>query len=297
MCARPAPHPAVGGIAVGWYRPRMTAGEDVSTDLVAEQGALDAVVAPLAPERWALPTPSPGWNVADQIAHLTYFDTTATMAITDPDAFVAHRDRLVSMFADPAAVEHETLGRFRAMTPAALLAEWRGRRAELAAAAAGAAPDARIEWYGPSMGLRSFLTARLMECWAHGQDVVDAVDASGAARPATDRLRHVAQLGVITRGWSYRVRGREAPTDEVRVELGAPSGAAWTWGDPSATDRVTGPAEDFCLVVTQRRHLDDTHLVTTGAAAREWLEIAQAFAGAATRGPAPRTSGAPGGAA
>ena len=147
------------------------------------------------------------------------------------------------------------------------------------------------------MGLRSFLTARLMECWAHGQDVVDAVDVSGTRRPATDRLRHVAQLGVITRGWSYRVRGRDVPEGEVRVELAAPSGAMWTWGDPSATERLSGPAADFCLVVTQRRHVADTALVTTGAAAREWLEIAQAFAGAATRGPAPRTSGAAGGAA
>jgi uncharacterized protein (TIGR03084 family) len=183
------------------------------------------------------------------------------------------------------------------MTPADLLAEWRARRDDLAAAAAGAAPDARIEWYGPSMGLRSFLTARLMECWAHGQDVVDAVDESGATRPATDRLRHVAQLGVITRGWSYRVRGRDVPDVEVRVELTAPSGATWTWGDPSAIERVTGPAEGFCLVITQRRHVDDTHLVTTGAAVREWMEIAQAFAGAATIGPAPRTPGAAGGAA
>lgn len=275
----------------------MAAGDDVSSDLVAEQAALDAVVASLPADQWALPTPSPGWSVADQIAHLTYFDTTAALAITDPGAFIAHRDALVSMFADAVAVEHETLGRFRAMTPADLLAEWRARRADLAAAAAGAAHDARIEWYGPSMGLRSFLTARLMECWAHGQDVVDAVDGSGSARPATDRLRHVAQLGVITRGWSYRVRGRDVPGVEVRVELTAPSGATWTWGDPSATERVSGPAEHFCLVVTQRRHLDDTALTITGGAAREWMEIAQAFAGAATSGPAPRPSGAPGGTA
>ena len=191
-------------------------------------------------------------------------------------------------------MEHETLGRYRAMHGGELVAEWRARRAELAAEAADAAPDARIEWYGPSMGLRSFLTARLMEAWAHGQDVVDAV---GATRPATDRLRHVAQLGVITRGWSYRNRGCEAPAAEVRVDLTAPSGATWTWGDDAAADRITGPAEHFCLVVTQRRHLDDTALVTTGAAAREWMEIAQAFAGGATLGPAPRPSGTQGGTA
>jgi uncharacterized protein (TIGR03084 family) len=111
----------------------------------------------------------------------------------------------------------------------------------------------------------------------------------GASRPATDRLRHIAQLGVITRGWSYRVRGDEAPSSEVRVELVAPSGRAWEWGPDDATNQITGAAEDFCLVVTQRRNVADTGLTVTGDAAAEWMSKAQAFAGAPTTGPAPRT--------
>ena len=59
------------------------------------------------------------------------------------------------------------------------------------------------------------------------------------------------------------------------------------WPD-DATELVKGSAEDFCLVVTQRRHLDDTTLDATPLA-REWLLIAQAFAGPATDGPAPGT--------
>ncbi len=109
------------------------------------------------------------------------------------------------------------------------------------------------------MSMRSFLTARLMETWAHGQDVVDAV---GGARGATDRLRHVAQLGVITRAWTYRNRGLDVPEGDVRVVLTSPSGAEWSWGSEASDDSVSGPAEDFCLVVTQRRHVDDTRLVT-----------------------------------
>jgi uncharacterized protein (TIGR03084 family) len=258
---------------------------DVSADLVAEQDALDVVVAGLSPEQWRAPTPSPNWTVADQIGHLAYFDGTATLAMIDPDAFQAHRRELLASFGDAAAAEDTTLRAFRAMTFDELLAAWRRGRVELAAAAATIAPEARIEWYGPSMGKRSFLTARLMEAWAHGQDVVDAV---GAARPATDRLRHVAQLGVITRGWSYRNRGRDVPDGDVRVELASPSGDVWTWGDAEAADSVTGPAEDFCLVVTQRRHVDDTRLVTNGSLARDWMECAQAFAGPATTGPTAR---------
>jgi uncharacterized protein (TIGR03084 family) len=126
------------------------------------------------------------------------------------------------------------------------------------------------------MSARSFATARIMETWAHGQDVLDAL---GRTRRPTDRLRHVAHLGVSTRGWSYAIRGRPIPEVDVRVELAAPSGGTWSWGEPDSVDRVSGPAEDFCLVVTQRRHVDDTTLQVEGATATEWMAIAQAFAG------------------
>ncbi len=257
----------------------------VTADLIAEQDALDAVVAPLPDGAWSSATPSPGWTVADQIGHLTFFDRTAALAIEDPDSFIAHRTGLVASFADADAVERITLDEFRAMEPGELLDAWRSGRSALARAASGLSDDARVEWYGPSMSAKSFLTARLMEAWAHGQDVIDAV---GASRKPSDRLRHIAQLGVITRGWSYANRGLERPTGEVSVVLDAPSGDQWSWEHADEVGRVTGPAEDFCLVVTQRRHVDDTRLVVSEGPARDWLLIAQAFAGGATDGPSAR---------
>jgi uncharacterized protein (TIGR03084 family) len=259
----------------------MTDVHDVATDLQAEQEALDSIVAPLAEEQWRLATPSPGWTVADQIGHLTYYDGAAATAIEDPPAF---KQSVAELLADTTRIDELTLHRH--LAPTALLETWRATRRRLAAAAATLDDTRRIDWYGPSMGAKSFLTARLMECWAHGQDVVDA---SGVRRPATDRLRHIAQLGFITRGWSYVNRGLERPAGDVRVELVGPSGDAWRFGADDAVDVVRGPAEDFCLVVTQRRHVDDTTLDVTGPLARDWLARAQAFAGPATDGPAPGT--------
>ena len=134
------------------------------------------------------------------------------------------------------------------------------------------------------MGAKSFLTARLMECWAHGQHVVDAV---GAERAPTDRLQHIAQLGFITRNWTYLNRGLDVPASAVRVELAAPSGGTWTFGPGDAPQSIVGPAVDFCLVVTQCRHIDATGLVVTGDDAHDWMTKAQAFAGSATDGPPP----------
>ncbi len=258
---------------------------EVLDDLVAEHEALDRVVAHLEADRFATPTPSPRWTNTDQLGHLTYFDTSAAVAIEDPAGFAEHKAELLSSFADDLAVDEATLGTFREREPAAQLLTWRSARLDLEAAARQLTNESRIEWYGPSMGSKSFITARLMEAWAHGQDIRDAL---GVEHEPSDRIRHIAQLGVITRGWSYLVRGEQPPEGDVRVELTAPSGDVWAWGPDEATDRVTGPANDFCLVVTQRRHVDDTDLDVTGDLATDWMSKAQAFAGTPSTGPAPK---------
>jgi uncharacterized protein (TIGR03084 family) len=257
----------------------------VRVDLIAEQNALDQAVSSLTDEQWALPTASERWSVADQIAHLTYFDETAAWAVSDPDRFTASLDGLADVFAPDApadTMDRLTLGALRALSTSNLLHAWRTNRRVLADAAATLADDDRVIWYGPSMGAKSFLTARLMECWAHGQHALDAV---GIDRESTDRLQHIAQLGVITRKWTYLNRGDEMPAAAVRVELVAPSGATWTYGPDDAQQSVVGAAEDFCLVVTQCRHVDATGLTITGDDALDWMNKAQAFAGSATTGP------------
>jgi len=261
---------------------------DVLADLLAEQQTLDDIVAGLEADQWQLPTPSPGWTVADQIGHLTYFDGTAALAVVDPPAF---QDAMTSLLSSGGAgaesADDIVLGRYRAMSPEELLTAWRANREALAVAGETLENDTRVAWYGPSMGAKSFLTARLMEVWAHGQDIVDTV---GSSRPTTDRLRHIAQLGFITRAWTYINRGLDVPSTPVQAELTLPSGEVLTFGPDDAAESIVGPALDFCLVTTQRRHVDDTALVVTGASARDWMEKAQLFAGPASDGPAPRST-------
>ncbi len=243
----------------------------ITADLAAEHESLDAIVSERPDADWEIPTPAPGWAVRDQIAHLWYFDGTAVLAATDPDAFTRTTEALLAAGPD-AALEPG-----RRLTPGELLAAWRKGRAGLLEVLARLDPSARIRWYGPPMAARSFASARLMETWAHGQDVVDAL---GVTRPPTDRLRHVAHIGVRARPFSYVVRGRPVPDGDIHVALDPPGGGdRWTWGDPSSPDRVGGPALDFCLVVTQRRHPADTALVVEGPLAADWIAIAQAFAG------------------
>jgi uncharacterized protein (TIGR03084 family) len=242
-------------------------------DVDAERAELVAFLQEQPESAWATPTPAEGWDVRDQIAHLAHFDSMTRLSITEPEEFVAFRDSLpdLQVYVDGIGDLH------RDRTGRELLEWWEVENARLRRAAAAADPKARVPWFGPSMSLASKLTARLMETWAHGQDVLDAL---GGTRQPTERLRHIARIGVLAFPNSYRTRGLDVPDAQVFVSLTAPCDeGVWEWGDPAAGSGVSGPAEDFCLVVTQRRHVDDTSLATQGEVAREWMEIAQAFAG------------------
>ncbi len=175
-----------------------------------------------------------------------------------------------------AGFEQRHLAEGRSRGGPGTLAWWRDSNAQLRAVMADLDPKERMLWYGPPMSARSFITARIMETWAHGQDIVDAL---GLVREPTDRLFHVAHLGVVTFRWSFENRGIElSDAAKVRVELESPSGEQWVWNGDGA-ELVRGSALDFCLLVTQRRHRNDLHLVAEGPAANAWLDIAQCFAG------------------
>jgi uncharacterized protein (TIGR03084 family) len=251
-------------------------------DLRAESDDLYAIVAAGGPDAPRTPTPAVGWSVGDTVGHLWFFDREGRRALEDPVGFAADLDDLL---ADPATFMAEHLVKSRRLGES-LLPAWREERRLIIAALEATDPAARVPWYGPPMSPMSFATARLMETWAHGQDIVDAL---GARRSPTDRLRHVAHLGVRTRGFSYSVRGLTPPDTPVFVALTGPSGARWTWGDEQADNRIEGPALDFCLLVTQRRLPADLSLTISGDAAQEWMSLAQAYAGeAATTDPGRR---------
>ena len=246
--------------------------QQICDDLEAEHADLDRIVGALSESEWDTPTPADGWTVRDQVSHLWFFDQRALLAISDADAFA--RDAALLMAGGVSTEASIVPG--REITGPEMMERWHADRRMLIGASRELDPSTRIPWYGPAMGARSFLTARLMETWAHGQDVADAL---AAEREPTARLRHVAHIGVRARPFSYMNRKMEMPDADIHVALEAPDGGTWTWGDPSAADSVRGPALDFCLAVTQRRNVADTALEVSGDSAREWMSIAQAFAG------------------
>ncbi|MFJ5176233.1 TIGR03084 family metal-binding protein [Streptomyces griseoviridis] len=258
----------------------------VIDDLCAESDELDLLVAELAPESWTLATPAPRWSIAHQIAHLAWTDHSALLAVTDQDGFRVLVEKALAApesFVDAGAEEGA------ALPPAELLARWRAGRSALARALRDAPPGARFPWYGPPMSAASMATGRLMETWAHGQDVADAL---GVVRVPTERLRHVAHIGVRARDFAFAARSLAVPAEPFRVELTGPGGELWGYGPEDAAQRVTGPALDFCLLVTQRAHRADLAVTATGQDADRWLDIAQSFAGPPGPGRPPKGAAA-----
>ncbi len=261
---------ALGEVHVGYVTCVPVDVSELAEGVQAETRELELL---LTHADWSRPTPAIGWTIHDQVTHVAFFDDAAVRAATDPDAFRADLDALVARGGDPTG---EVVERYRAMDAAEAHAWFQRARASLVATLTALDPAMRVPWYGPDMSVASSLTARIMETWAHGQDVADAL---GAPRTPTHALRHVAHIGVRTFANSFVTHGLEVPDTPVVVVLRAPDGEQWSWGDPAATDRVEGDAIDFCLVVTQRRHPDDTDLTISGEVAARWMAVAQAFAG------------------
>ena len=267
---------------------RTTQSTDLRTrvvdDLAAEGAEIDRLVADLDPDAWRTRTPAPGWTIAHQIAHLAWTDEAALLAATDPEGFAGHLREAMqnpSGFVDQGA-EHAAQA-----APPELLSRWRTSRQSLDRHLRDIPDGTKIPWYGPAMSAASMATARLMETWAHGLDVADAL---GVRREPTARLRHIAHLGVRTRDYAYLVREMTPPEEPFRVELTAPDGQTWTWGPEDADQSVSGPALDFCLLVTQRAHRSTLALSAKGDDADRWLDIAQAFAGPPGPGRAPEAA-------
>ncbi|CAA9374734.1 MAG: FIG01121555: hypothetical protein [uncultured Nocardioidaceae bacterium] len=250
-------------------------------DLAVESAALDGMVAGLDETEWRRPTPAAGWDVATSVAHLAWTDEVAVLAATDKEGW----GRLVvEAMADPTGFVDAQALAGGAAEPGELLDRWRASRARLAEVLATHPPQDKLPWFGPPMSPTSMATARYMETWAHGLDVADAL---GAVVEPHDRVRHVVHIGVRTRGFSFANNGQPVPSTDVRLELVAPSGAVWEYGPAEADQRVTGPAWDFALLVTQRRHRADLELAAQGADADRWLDVAQAFAGPSGSGRTP----------
>lgn len=246
----------------------------LASDLIRENRELDDLLSALSDAEWNRPTAFFGWTVRDQVLHLAQVDAFGLASMRDPEEFATIFAEVRRLQGEGVELSEQARQAAEGLSPDDILAAWREGYETIGTRFRASDPKARMRWFGPDMSLVSFASARLMEVWAHGQDIFDML---GIVRRPTDRLRPICELGVRTFGWSFANRDEPVPPRPA-VQLSAPSGALWTW--PGEAGEVRGSALDFALVVTQRRPFEETALAADGEGARRWLEIAQCFAGA-----------------
>lgn len=260
-----------------------------AADFRAESQALHDLLASRDDVDWSRPTQFKGWTFDQVLRHLHFWNIAADLSLSDEAAF----DAMVANFrAGPGRGEPMTAVEARVLDGLSgreLRDAWQARFSAMTDRFLDADPKQRLKWVGPTMSARSSITARLMETWAHGQEIHDAL---GVVRRNEDRIRSICVLGINTFAWTFANRKLDVPSPVPQVRLTAPSGEIWSWNEDNAgnaDDVVEGPAEDFCQVVTQVRALADVNLEVRGPIARRWMAFAQCFAGPPVDPPAPGT--------
>lgn len=251
-------------------------------DFRDESRALYALIKDLSDEDLLAPTAFKGWTINDVITHLHTWNWAADKSLSAPDQFDAFlKDVMGSVNGGLRGFEEKWIGDLKGR---ALVSSWVEYFEPMAERFAAADPKARLKWAGPDMSARSSITARLMETWAHGQEVYDTL---GVVRQDGDRIQNIAILGLNTFGFNFKINKLDVPDEKPYLKLTAPSGAVWEWGDASNENKIEGAATQFCQVVTQTRNVADTDLNVSGPVATQWMAIAQCFAGPPETPPAP----------
>ena len=252
-------------------------------DFRAESQALFNLLERIEPGRFVETTQFKEWTINDVLQHLHFWNEMARLQIEDEEELSSRLSQVMKEGASLREFEKRFLG---GLAGNALLKSWQEEFNRTAKVFAKADPKARLKWAGPDMSARSSITARLMETWAHGQEIYDHL---GVERENKDRIQNIVVLGVNTFNWTYKTRGEQPPGEMPELRLTAPSGEVWTYGTPSSSGLIEGTAADFCQVVTQTRNIADTALNVTGDIAEDWMSKAQCFAGAPNPPPPPGT--------
>jgi len=259
----------------------------VVVDFRDEVDELHGFLQTLKAEQWERETGFMEWTPWDVVAHLHYFDVVSMASLEGEEAFAPEKQTIIDGVVAGRTNKQIAGERFGKLGVAELLSEWHTTAHALAKTLGESDPKRRLPWFGPDMGVPMFTTARYMEVWAHGQEIYDLV---GVTRRDTDRIKNIATIGIKTFGWTFVNRSQEVPGPPPYVRLVAPSGEIWEWNEPS-DDSVRGSAVDFCHVVTQGRNVEDTAIEATGPVAKQWMAIAQCFAGGPVDPPKPGTRG------
>lgn len=243
--------------------------------LAAQQGELDGILRDATAVDWDTPTRCPGWTVSDVVLHLAQTDEFALGStqgrLAEPVASWTRTDGAATVDDRAAALVADQRG----APPQQVLERWRAAASTLCHAFDTIDPSARLTWVTGQVAARTLATTRLAETWIHTGDVAEAL---GVPRTPGPQLEQIVRLAWRTLPYAFARDGKQLG-GPVAVELTAPAGGMWAFGDvDTATTTVRGPATDFCEVAARRLDPANSSLTATGPDARDVLALVRTYA-------------------
>jgi len=255
-------------------------------DFRDECNAVYSILENLKEQDYEMPTQFKGWTFNNVIGHLHVWNYAADISLKDGDEWKNFANSALQALGNGSSMNEFEQTITKGIQGPELLSMWKEYYTEMTERFAVADPKKRVKWMGPDMSVRSSISARHMETWAHAQELYDSL---GLDRINEDRIKNIVIIGNNTFKWCFTVHKKTLPSIRPYLKLTSPSGEIWEYNEISEEHKIEGLAEEFCQVVTQVRNIKDVNLKLTGDIAKEWMSVAQCFAGGAEQPPLPGT--------
>jgi len=255
-------------------------------DFRDECNAVYSILENLKEQDYEMPTQFKGWTFNNVIGHLHVWNYAADISLKDGDEWKNFANSALQALGNGSSMNEFEQTITKGIQGPELLSMWKEYYTDMTERFAVADPKKRVKWMGPDMSVRSSISARHMETWAHAQELYDSL---GLDRINEDRIKNIVIIGNNTFKWCFTVHKKSLPSIRPYLKLISPSGEIWEYNEFSEEHKIEGLAEEFCQVVTQVRNIKDVNLKLTGSIAEEWMSVAQCFAGGAEQPPKPGT--------
>ena len=255
-------------------------------DFRDECNAVYSILENLKEQDYEMPTQFKGWTFNNVIGHLHVWNYAADISLKDGDEWKNFANSALQALGNGSSMNEFEQTITKGIQGPELLSMWKEYYTDMTERFAVADPKKRVKWMGPDMSVRSSISARHMETWAHAQELYDSL---GLDRINKDRIKNIVIIGNNTFKWCFTVHKKSLPSIRPYLKLISPSGEIWEYNEFSEEHKIEGLAEEFCQVVTQVRNIQDVNLKLTGSIAEEWMSVAQCFAGGAEQPPKPGT--------
>ena len=138
-----------------------------------------------------LKTQFKSWTINDVLYHLHVWNIAALLSLKNENEFKEFMQNFMeAVKSGNSAREYEKI--LSDNTEGLdLLNLWKETYEKISNEFAKSDPKKRVKWAGPDMSVRSSITARHMETWAHGQEIFDQL---GFERIDTDRIKNKAKV-------------------------------------------------------------------------------------------------------